>query len=98
MSAGVGSSRPNSRCYVVLNPVRAQLVRQAGEWPWRSYRATALQGQGPAWLTVDVKSGTPEEIGQAYREYGYRLREIAQHLGVHYATVSRRLKRAESQR
>jgi DNA-binding NtrC family response regulator len=45
-----------------------------------------------------VKSGTPEEIGQAYREYGYRLREIAQHLGVHYATVSRRLKRAESQR
>jgi transcriptional regulator with PAS, ATPase and Fis domain len=45
-----------------------------------------------------VKSGTPEEIGQAYREYRYRLREIAQHLGIHYATVSRRLKRAESQR
>ena len=135
--------------YVVLNPVRAQLVKQAGEWPWSSYRATARQDQGPAWLTVEwilaqfaptpqraarayrrfvaegiseevwseltgqiyygdeafidglakeakgaevpraqrqplrpllsecVKSGTPEEIGQAYREYGYRLREIA---------------------
>lgn len=32
---------------------------------------------------------------QAYRRYGYRLREIAAHLGVHYATVSRQLKRAE---
>ena len=156
--------------YVVLNPVRAQLVKQAREWPWSSYRATALHDKGPVWLTVEwilaqfaptpqravqayrrfvaegigeevwpdltgqiyygddefitglakeakgaevpreqrqplrpllrdcVKSGTPEEIGQAYREYGYRLREIAQHLGVHYATVSRRLKRAETQR
>lgn len=31
----------------------------------------------------------------AYRQYGYRLHEIAAHLGVHYATVSRRLKQAE---
>jgi hypothetical protein len=31
----------------------------------------------------------------AYRDYGYRLREIAGYLGVHYATVSRRLKRLE---
>src|SRR6266576_3422054 len=30
-------------------------------------------------------------IGEAY-EHGYRLNEIASHLGVHYATVSRRLK------
>jgi REP element-mobilizing transposase RayT len=33
-------------------------------------------------------------IGEAY-EQGYRLNEIAAHLGVHYATVSRRLKRIE---
>jgi REP element-mobilizing transposase RayT len=33
-------------------------------------------------------------IGVAY-EQGYRLNEIAAHLGVHYATVSRRLKRIE---
>jgi len=31
----------------------------------------------------------------AYREYGYRLGEIAEYLGVHYATVSRRLKDLE---
>ena len=27
--------------YIVLNPVRAQMVRTAKEWPWSSYRATA---------------------------------------------------------
>jgi hypothetical protein len=34
---------------------------------------------------------------QAYRDYGYRLHEIAAHLGVHYATVSRKLRKAEPQ-
>jgi putative transposase len=37
-------------------------------------------------------------IAQAYREHGYRLREIAAHMGVHYATVSRRLKQIEQQK
>lgn len=34
-------------------------------------------------------------IYDAYRQHGYRLAEIATHLGVHYATVSRRLHAAE---
>ncbi|MDP1767869.1 MAG: transposase [Nitrospirota bacterium] len=34
-------------------------------------------------------------IYMAYRQYGYRLAEIADHVGVHAATISRRLKRAE---
>jgi hypothetical protein len=34
---------------------------------------------------------------QAYRDYGYRLHEIAAHLGVHYAMVSRKLRKAEPQ-
>ncbi|HEV8340821.1 MAG TPA: transposase [Candidatus Binatia bacterium] len=33
----------------------------------------------------------------AYKDHGYRMREIAEHLGVHYATVSRQLKRLEQQ-
>jgi REP element-mobilizing transposase RayT len=31
----------------------------------------------------------------SYREYGYRMSEIANYLGVHYSTISRRLKRLE---
>jgi len=36
-------------------------------------------------------------IAMAYRRYGYRLREIAEHLGVHEVTVSRRLTQAEQE-
>ena len=39
--------------------------------------------------------GRQRGIVPAYREHGYRLSEIAAHLGVHYATVSRRLKQLE---
>jgi hypothetical protein len=46
-----------------------------------------------------LKKKTGERfVAIAYREYGYRMNEIAQHLGVHYATVSRRLKALESKR
>ena len=34
-------------------------------------------------------------IHRAYRQYGYRLAEIVDHLGVHAATVSRRFKQAK---
>jgi putative transposase len=34
-------------------------------------------------------------IATAYREYGYTMREIADHLGCHYSTISRRLHRSE---
>ena len=36
-------------------------------------------------------------IAMAYRKYRYRLREIAEHLGVHEATVSRCFKQAEQE-
>jgi putative transposase len=39
--------------YIVLNPVRAQMVRHAGSWPWSSYKATAGEGAAPDWLTTD---------------------------------------------
>lgn len=38
----------------------------------------------------------PEPVADAYREHGYTLREIAEHLGCHYSTVSRRLRREEA--
>ena len=42
------------------------------------------------------KRGQGPVILKAVRQYGYRLAEIAEHLGIHPATVSRRLRRAES--
>lgn len=158
--------------YVVLNPVRAQLVTHPRLWGWSSYRATAGETTAPRWLTIDwvlgqfgqrvglaqekyrvfvaegrggprpwdqltgqiylgseafVAQHQPDRvirdiprrqtqaqrpalavlfqrrrpqlqlIHEAYRRYGYRLTDIADHLGVHYATVSRRLKRAEQE-
>ena len=158
--------------YIVLNPVRARMVRSCKDWQWSSYRATAGQSDAPEFLTTDwilsqfaqspsearrayrrfvsagrgvpvweklrgqIYYGSDAFIGQhvpegscasrevpreqrladrppiedifgtaseeraiatAYHEYEYRLREIAVFLGVHYSTVSRRLKKQEQQ-
>lgn len=156
--------------YVVLNPVRAKLVKRPERWAWSSYRATAgltavpdfltvawileqfgsrlgvaqqryqafvmdgIGGEGhwdqvrgqlylgsdtfvarhqpgrvmneisrwqthahrPTLATIFAKNGRQDDkIAIAYRQHGYRLREIAEYLGIHYATVSRHLRRAE---
>lgn len=39
--------------YIVLNPVRGEMVRSAKDWPWSSYRATAGQVTPPKWLQVN---------------------------------------------
>ena len=59
--------------YVVLNPVRAGMVRSARDWPWSSYRATAGWSDAPAWLSVDwllSAFGTRRKAAmQAYRQF-----------------------------
>jgi REP element-mobilizing transposase RayT len=165
--------------YVVLNPVRAGLVKKPEEWAWSSYRATIGEVKKPPFLTFKwilsqfddrkrsaikrykefvlggIDKGSPWEIlkGQvflgteefiqglnellrrkenvkevprpqryvarpslseilkgvkqnekkaqdkdiymAYTRYGYTMKEIAEHLGIHYATISRAVKREE---
>jgi REP element-mobilizing transposase RayT len=39
--------------YVVLNPVRAGMVRAPGDWPWSSYRATVGEVPLPPFLETD---------------------------------------------
>ena len=39
--------------YIVLNPVRAGLVRSPHGWRWSSYRATAGLVDAPVWLRTD---------------------------------------------
>ncbi|MGH7256385.1 MAG: REP-associated tyrosine transposase [Nitrospirales bacterium] len=58
-------------------------------------RAQTQAHRPPLAVLFPGKRRTTRALWQAYRRYGYRLREIADHLGVHYATVSRQLKRTE---
>ncbi len=54
------------------------------------------QAQRPSLRDLFQRNGKPAWlIHRAYRQSGYRLAEIADYLGVHAATVSRRLKQAE---
>lgn len=39
--------------YVVLNPVRAGMVREAAAWPWSSYSAMVGTDAAPPWLQTD---------------------------------------------
>ncbi len=36
--------------YIVLNPVRARMVKRAADWAWSSYRAGAGKAAAPDWL------------------------------------------------
>ena len=59
--------------YIVLNPVRAKMVKTAKDWPWSSYRATAGMKALPAWLhakPVLKQFGRKQEAArQRYREF-----------------------------
>jgi REP element-mobilizing transposase RayT len=58
--------------YIVLNPVRAGLVRRAEQWPWSSYGATAGTGARPDWLETDwvlSQLGPPRSARERYRKF-----------------------------
>lgn len=59
--------------YIVLNPVRAAIVKKAGDWPWSSYRATAGFRDPPDWLDtrwILGQFGTTEHAAlAAYRRF-----------------------------
>ena len=40
--------------YVVLNPVRAGIVREVSLWPWSSFRATAGLATSPDWVAAEA--------------------------------------------
>ena len=56
--------------YIVLNPVRAQMVRSIRDWPWSSYRATAGQVSAPTYLQTDwLLAAFSKRKGQAIEAY-----------------------------
>ena len=56
--------------YVVLNPVRAGMVKEPGGWPWSSYNATVGAKSAPEWLEVDhLLEHFGQKRGMARRRY-----------------------------
>jgi REP element-mobilizing transposase RayT len=59
--------------YVVLNPVRAKLVRHPEDWPWSSYNYTCSDIPAPAWLDTNWLLATfstqAHEAIEAYRRF-----------------------------
>jgi REP element-mobilizing transposase RayT len=59
--------------YIVLNPVRAGIVREPGEWRWSSYKATAGYGKGLSclirdWILSQFSTGRVE-AKRRYRDF-----------------------------
>ncbi len=59
--------------YIVLNPVRASMVRTARDWFWSNYRATAGMSETPNWLETDwilaAFAERKQEAQSAYRRF-----------------------------
>jgi hypothetical protein len=71
--------------YIVLNPVRAGMVKHADQWKWSSYQAMTGEALAPDWLScgsllsqfivrsVNLRSGsTGNSCRKAYRYLRYR--------------------------
>ena len=59
--------------YVVLNPVRADMVQEPAAYLWSSYRATAGLAAVPGWLTVEW---VLEQFGQQKRAAQARYQQF----------------------
>jgi putative transposase len=59
--------------YVVLNPLRARMVRSLDEWPWSSHRYLTNDGNPPEWLATDWLLGqfglTRSQAIRRYRQF-----------------------------
>lgn len=56
--------------YIVLNPVRARMVRAAKDWRWSSYRQTAGLTKSVSWLSTEwLLSSFGKRLGSAQKKY-----------------------------
>jgi len=56
--------------YLVLNPVKARMVMQAGNWKWSSYQAMTGEIAAPQWLSVNyLLSQFSKQRKTAMRKY-----------------------------
>jgi putative transposase len=66
--------------YVVLNPVRARMVKSPEDWPWSSYCSLLEARSAPAWLDTDwllAQFGTKRSLARkAYQEFVWAGRKL----------------------
>ena len=56
--------------YIVLNPVRARMVRSVKDWPWSSYRSSAGLAGCPDWLEIDwILSAFSDKRTESIKHY-----------------------------
>jgi len=56
--------------YVVLNPVRAEMVKSPEEWHWSNYKAMMGETTGPKWLAIEgLLSQFDDCLDEARRQY-----------------------------
>ena len=48
--------------YIVLNPVRARMVRHAKDWPWSSYGSTSGDQPAPDWTKEIEGPASPSSV------------------------------------
>ncbi|MBI2985929.1 MAG: transposase [Deltaproteobacteria bacterium] len=78
-----------SEAFIERHTQGVEEIKEVPRVQWRAVRPTLEE--------LFSRQGD-KAVEVAYREYGYRLGEIAAYLGVHYATVSRRLKDLEGRK
>lgn len=54
--------------YIVLNPIRANMVRVLDDWPWSNWHAVMGKTTSPAWLATDAVLGMFGKTRKAARE------------------------------
>ena len=61
--------------YIVLNPVRARMVKEAKDWFWSSYRNTSGLEETTNWLSVDwILSAFSDCRRDAIKQYEFGLK------------------------
>jgi hypothetical protein len=66
--------------------------------PAREIPKALVQVRRPPLIALVTDSQDAAGVARAYLEHRYTRQEIADHLGVHYATVSRRVRSVDSRR
>ena len=56
--------------YIVLNPVRARMVKSVKDWPWSSYHQTSGIRENDDWISTEwLLSAFSQKLGTAQKKY-----------------------------